>query len=146
MKNTFILSFVLLFSSCSVLQKGQNIQLEEVVLETSKTAERAYYHESPERINDLLHTKLNVSFDWEKKHLLGEATLDFKPYFHVQNSVTIDAKGFDIHQIALVGENGVKTDLKYTYNDLQITIDLDRFYNRNETYTLYINYTWESII
>jgi len=142
MKNTTILSLALLtFSSCSVLQKGHNIQLEEVVLETSKTAERAYYHESPERINDLLHTKLNVSFDWEKKHLLGEATLDFKPYFHAQNSVTIDAKGFDIHQIYLVNPNGTKTDLKYTYNDLQITIDLDRFYNRNETYTLYINYT-----
>ncbi len=142
MKNITILSLALLsFSSCSVLQKGHNIQLEEVVLKTSKTTERAYYHESPERINDLLHTKLNVSFDWEKKHLLGDATLDFKPYFHAQNSVTIDAKGFDIHQISLVSLNGTKTDLKYTYNDLQISIDLDRFYNRNETYTLYINYT-----
>ena len=142
MKNISILSIALLtFSSCSVLQKGHNIQLEEVILETSKIEERAYYHESPERINDLLHTKLNVSFDWEKKHLLGEATLDFKPYFHAQNSVTIDAKGFDIHQISLVKENGVKTDLEYKYNDLQIAVDLDRFYNRNETYTLYINYT-----
>ena len=69
MKNTAILSLALLtFSSCSVLQKGHNIQLEEVVLETSKTAERAYYHESPERINDLLHTKLNVSFDLLRIH------------------------------------------------------------------------------
>lgn len=142
MKNISILSIALLtFSSCSVVQKVHNIQLEEVLLESSKIEERAYYHESPERINDLLHTKLNVSFDWEKKHLLGEATLDFKPYFHAQNSVTIDAKGFDIHQISLVGDNGVKTDLEYKYNDLQITVDLDRFYNRNETYTLYINYT-----
>ena len=142
MKNTSILALALLtFSSCSVLQKGHNIQLDEVLIESSQIAERAYYHESPERINDLVHTKLNVSFDWEKKHLLGEATLDFKPYFHAQNSVTIDAKGFDIHQIALVNLNGTKTDLKYTYNDLQISIDLERFYNRNEIYTLYINYT-----
>ena len=142
MKNISLLSIALLsLSSCSVLQKGHNIQLEEVLLESPQVTERAYYHESPERINDLLHTKLNVSFDWDKKHLLGEATLDFKPYFHAQNSVTIDAKGFDIHQIALVGEKGTKTDLTYTYNDLQITVQLDRLYNRNETYSLYINYT-----
>ena len=94
MKNISLLSIALLsLSSCSVLQKGHNIQLEEVLLESPQVTERAYYHESPERINDLLHTKLNVSFDWDKKHLLGEATLDFKPYFHAQNSVTIDAKG-----------------------------------------------------
>jgi len=142
MKNISLLSIALLsLSSCSVLQKGHNIQLEEVLLESPQVTERAYYHESPERINDLLHTKLNVSFDWDKKHLLGEATLDFKPYFHAQNSVTIDAKGFDIHQIALMEENGVKTDLAYTYNDLQITIQLDRTYSRAEQYTLYINYT-----
>jgi len=61
MKNISILSIALLsFSSCSVLQKGHNIQLEEVLLESPQVTERAYYHESPERINDLLHTKLSV--------------------------------------------------------------------------------------
>ena len=142
MKNLTLFSLALLtLSSCSVLQKGHNIQLDDVLLESPQVTERGYYHESPERINDLLHAKLNVSFNWEKKHLLGEATLDFKPYFHAQNSVTIDAKGFDIHQIALVGENGSKTDLIYEYNDLQIIVQLDRSYSRNETYSLYINYT-----
>ncbi len=141
MKNIPIFLLGLLsISSCTVLQKS-SIQLDEVLLESPQITERAYYHESPERINDLLHTKLDVSFDWNKKHLLGEATLDFKPYFHAQNSVLIDAKGFDIHQIALVSKEGQKTDLSYSYNDLQITVQLDRTYSRNETYSLYINYT-----
>lgn len=143
MKKLSLLSILAIFlSACSIIQKNSNtIELEEIVVESPQITERAYYHESPKRINDLLHTKLDVAFDWDKKHLLGTAILDLKPYFKAQSSLTLDAKGFDIHQVALVDVNGAKTPLKYKYDNLQLFIQLDKEYTRNEKYTIFIDYT-----
>jgi len=143
MKKLSILFTISLFlNACSVIQNSSNtIQLDEVTIESPKISERAYYHESPKRVNDLTHTKLAISFDWNKKHLLGTAFLDFKPYFKAQHTLTLDAKGFDIHQIALVNKTGEKIDLEYSYDSLQIFIELNREYTRNETYTVFIDYT-----
>ena len=143
MKKIALLSIIAItLSACSVIQKNtSDVILEEVLVESTQIAQREYYHESPKRVNDLIHTKLDVAFDWNKKHLLGTAYLDLKPYFEPQNSVTLDAKGFDIHQIALVKKDGAKIDLKYTYDQKQIVIQLDREYSRKEAYTLFINYT-----
>ena len=143
MKKIALLSIIAItLSACSVIQKNtSDVILEEVIVESSQIAQREYYHESPKRVNDLIHTKLDVAFDWNKKHLLGTAYLDLKPYFEPQNSVRLDAKGFDIHQIALVKKDGAKIDLKYTYDQKQIVIQLDREYSRKEAYTLFINYT-----
>lgn len=99
------------------------------------------YQASEEKITDLIHTKLNVSFDWTKQHMFGEAELTLSPYFFNQNTVILDAKGFDIHQIAVV-QNGIKTDLTYTYPDsIQLVINLDKEYTKEEKYKLYIKYT-----
>ena len=49
--------------------------------------------------NDLLHTQLDLRFDWLRQHVLGSATLTFKPYFYPQNTLELDAKGFDIKGI-----------------------------------------------
>ena len=128
-------------SACNVLKTKQNIALNEVTIIATKNAEREFYSASPERTTDLIHTNLDVAFDWEKKHLLGKAYLDLKPYFHSQSTVTLDAKGFDIHQVALAEADGALTNLNYTYNDLKLSIQLDREYSREETYQIYIDYT-----
>ena len=68
--------------------------------------ERTYQPER-EKIHDLLHTQLHVSFDWEKRRLNGKATLELKPYFYPQTKVTLDAKNFLIHAVQLVSPEGV---------------------------------------
>ena len=143
MKKISLLSILALcLSACSVIQKSTHtVELDEIIIESPQNTERAYYHESPKRVNNLLHVRLAVSFDWNKKHLLGRAYLDFKSYFKAQNTLTLDAKGFDIRQVALVDEKDNKTDLVYSYDSLQIFIDLDREYTRDETYTIFIDYT-----
>jgi len=129
-------------SACSVIQKNStNVVLDEVTVESPTIAERPYYHEAPQRLNDLLHTKLAVSFNWEKKHLLGTALLDLKPYFNPQSILVLDAKGFDIHELALVDAKGNKTPLNYKYDRLQLTIKLGREYTREESYQIFIAYT-----
>lgn len=98
------------------------------------------YRASRTRVNDLLHTKLEVSFNWETQQLNGKATLSFRPYFYPTDSLTLDAKGFDIHEISLHSASGKKT-LKLDYDTLNIRIKLDKTYTRNEEYKVFVSYT-----
>jgi aminopeptidase N len=88
--------------------------------------------------NDIIHTKLDVRFDWTKQHLLGKAWITAKPYFYPTNSIVFDAKTFDIHKVTMEGSS---TPLKYTYANDKLTIDLGKTYNRTEKFTIYIEYT-----
>ena len=88
--------------------------------------------------NDIIHTKLDLHFDYKAQHVLGKAWITAKPYFYPQNSITLDAKNFDFGKVTL--ENSTNP-LKYTYKDNQITIDLGKTYTRNDKYTVYIEYT-----
>ncbi|HEY8402120.1 MAG TPA: M1 family metallopeptidase, partial [Cytophagaceae bacterium] len=97
------------------------------------------YQGSNTQKHDLLHTKLEVGFDWQKQYLNGTATLTIKPYFYPQNLLTLDAKGFDIHEVKLV--KPVVTDLTYTYDKRQLIINLDKTYTRNDTFLVSIKYT-----
>lgn len=101
------------------------------------TFEPEPYNESAERDNDLLHTKLDLRFDWENEEVIGKAELELKPYFYPVSSVTLDAKGFEINDIKLKGKN---TSLTYDYNDEQLVIQLDKEYTRSEKYSLLIDY------
>ncbi|MBL7815249.1 MAG: DUF3458 domain-containing protein [Saprospiraceae bacterium] len=96
------------------------------------------YRATADLANDIIHTKLDVRFDYKKQHVLAKAWITAKPYFYPQNSITLDAKNFDFHKITL---DGSSTPLKYTYKDNQVTIDLGKTYTRNDKYTVYIEYT-----
>ena len=103
---------------------------------TSDKEDITIYNESSKRTSDLIHTDLAVSFDWEKQHVLGKASLIVKPYFHSTNQLLLDAKGFDIHSIRMNGKS-----LIYDYDSLCLIIQLDREYNRDEEYVINIDYT-----
>lgn len=111
--------------------------LDELVVTASREYKLPTYNPSYTRTNDLIHTKLEVSFDFDKQHVLGKATLDLEPYFYPTKTVTLDAKGFDIHKVEL--KNG--TALTYDYKDDMLVIRLDKEYQPKEKYTLYIEYT-----
>lgn len=96
------------------------------------------YNPSERRENDLVHTRLELRFDWEKEQVLGKATLTLKPYFYPTDKVTLDAKGFEFHKIQHVDTG---QDLKYDYDGQKVTIYLGRTYTRDEKYKLYIDYT-----
>lgn len=40
---------------------------------------------------DLIHTKIEISFDWAKKRANGKATLTMRPWFYATDKVTLDA-------------------------------------------------------
>ena len=58
------------------------------------------YNASFHRKHDLLHTKLDLKFDWQKEQVLGKATLKLKPLFYDQSKLRLDAKGFEFHEFA----------------------------------------------
>jgi aminopeptidase N len=96
------------------------------------------YNPEATRYYDLLHTKLEISFDWEKQRVLGKAHLDLEPFFYPINQVVLDAKQFVIHEIKM-GLNGMS--LMHNYDGQQLTVILDRFYKKGQKINLYIDYT-----
>jgi aminopeptidase N len=101
--------------------------------------EQKKYNASAPRVNDLLHTKLEVNFNWEKSQLNGKATLTLKPYFYPVDTLVLDAKGMELKEISML--NGTEhKKLEYKYDLKQITIQLGRTYKKEETYTIFIDY------
>ncbi len=87
---------------------------------------------------DLLHTKLDLQFDWSAEAVLGKATLKLTPYFAPIESISLDAKGFEIHEVKLSNNHD---ELEHTYDGRQLTIALDREYLKDEVLEIFINYT-----
>jgi len=65
---------------------------------------RPVYHGSNTRTFDLLHTKIDAHFNWEKSQMYGKAWLTLTPYFYATDSLVLDARGMDINKLELVGE------------------------------------------
>lgn len=95
------------------------------------------YHPSYTLRNDLLHTKLDVRFDWAQQAVIGKANLTFQPVFYPVKTLELDAKNFDIKTITFADS---KQALKYDYDNLILTIDLEREYKAGEKYEIYIEY------
>ncbi len=156
-----IVSLLLVLSGCSTSQKTQsewakletvdyfsqpvpiiassNISINKVSLK-DKDKERQTYRASKKRSNDLLHTQLKVAFNWNKAELIGQAHLTLKPFYYPTNKVVLDAKGFEIKQVALIKQQDTIA-LPYRYlNKMQLHIQLDTIYTRKQPYELYIDY------
>ena len=106
---------------------------------SADTAWKKEYRETATKINNLVHTKLDVKPDFSKSYLYGKAWLTLKPHFYSTDSLTLDAKGMEFKKIALLKGNQ-QVPLKYEYDDWQLRIKLDKSYKAGESYTIYIDY------
>jgi aminopeptidase N len=160
-KTIWLLACTLVLWTCSTTQKAPKTTEEvpelvaETLLDTLEVVESAGmgedenaedisedstpkpYTPSRPRINDLLHTRLELSFDWTKEEVMGKASLKFKPYFNPSSVLELDAKGFEIKSVTVAGS---KTPLNYTYAEDKLKIQLGRAYTRNEEYGVDIEY------
>ena len=103
------------------------------------TAWKKIYRATYSKINDLVHTKLDVKFDYDKSWMYGKAWITLQPHFYNTDSLTLDAKGMEIKEIAMMKGNS-NIPLKYSYDSIQLRIQLDKSYKGNEKYTVYIDY------
>lgn len=129
-KITLILSLIFsLYFISSYAQHG----------EVADTSWKKIYRETPTRINNLVHTKLDLRPDFGKQWLYGKAWITLKPHFYPTDSLTLDAKGMELKKLALVKGNTL-TPLQYDYDDWQIRVQLGKTYRSTDTYTIYVEY------
>jgi aminopeptidase N len=107
---------------------------------TSRDSALLIYRSSFPHINDLVHTKLEVRFDYDKSYLYGKAWITLKPHFYATDSLSLDAKGMDIKEVSLVRDTR-RRPLAYNYDGSTLQIHLDKTYHSAENYTIYIDYT-----
>lgn len=129
--NKLVLGSLLLLLSVNVFSQD-----EEAAIDTNW---KKVYRSFSTKENDLVHAKLVASFNYEQSQMNGEVWLQLHPHFYATNSLTLDAKGMEIKEVALVNKNSNQR-LKYTYDGLLINIDLDKTYTAKENYTIYIKY------
>lgn len=111
-----------------------------VSAQTETSGREKVYRATHTKVTELKHTKLKVNFDYQKEQMNGEEWLTASPYFYPTNELTLDAKAMLIHEVAL-DNNGKKSPLKYEYKNDILKITLDKTYQKNQDYTVYIKYT-----
>ena len=108
-------------------------------VETENEAWRKIYRAAATKINDLVHTKLELKPDYQKAWLYGKAWLTLHPHFYPTDSLNLDAKVMTILTVDMVRGNN-KIPLRYSYDSMNLRIHLDKSYKANENFTIYIDY------
>jgi aminopeptidase N len=144
MKKTMVILLVVLMVSCMPKKQSEPITGDVELLNTDSLSiseseeikpERPVYRASETILTDLIHTRLEVSFDWKLSRMKGLAQLTAKPHFYPSDSLILDAKGMDILKVQLDGK-----DLTYTYDSSYLKIKLGRTFTRSDKYTVNISY------
>ena len=142
----FVITFLF---ACGTTKDPKTPETPEVVVTTPPEPEetvvdieddwvdpqRPVYRATETLLTDLIHTKLEVDFIWEKSQMNGVATITAKPHFYPSSTLILDAKGMDIHSVKMNGK-----DLKYKYSEDILNITLDKTYTRDDKYTVVIDY------
>ena len=147
--NLYLLFCILSFASYGKSTQTLDSLQKRVVYDSNKSD----YKPSRPLKNDILHTELHLRFDWLRQHALGSAKITFKPYFYPQNTLELDAKGFDIkgvYQLDTLNEydstqrqytkKALFDTLEYNYNKKNLIVKLRRTYSRFDTLYVLIDY------
>ncbi len=129
-----------------------SMSISPLPIDTPKTPpiKRDTYRASNDRSSDLIHSKLEVSFDWNLCRLNGKATLLLKPYFYPTNMLFLNARGMEIKSlevfdVAVAGSAkplmGKKImNAKYSYEHDSLKINLGKEFYSVSHYFVVINY------
>jgi aminopeptidase N len=119
MVRSFSFFFLVVFtlSGCAVLGPNSNTKIKTVNLDTISvrtTGPIDIYRKTNSLPFDLIHTKLDVDFDWLNSYMNGVAELTVSPHFYPQDSLVLDAVSMGIQSVEQK-INGVfeKADFKY---------------------------------
>ncbi|MCS5491528.1 M1 family metallopeptidase [Algoriphagus limi] len=114
--------------------------LRLALLAAQKEYELRAYRASSTRDFDILDTELDLSFDYQRQAVLGEATLQIKPYSKKQRELILDAKDFEVGRIYFLdGEE--ETVLNYRYDFKQLLIYLPEELSPEDTFKIRMKYT-----
>lgn len=157
--------FKIITASCLLVASNSFAQKDSAKTDANTPPKKELYRASNQLVCDLVHTKLEVGFDFAKSQLKGKATIDLKPHFYPTKMCYLDARGFDIKSVKLfqvvtsaavntpsvkgkpgtpVAKKSVEkiTELPSTfkYENDSIKIDLGREFKSNENFQVQIEY------
>ena len=135
-KCCYLILTAFIFTACG---KIHFIEFEPIYVHANKAGAKVYHASYTQQI-DILHTDLDVSFNWDSAFVYGEAKITAQPYFYATDSIVLDAKGFKIHQIQQQINSNWQEAI-FTYQDNKISIRLDRTYQANQHFIVKIKYT-----
>ncbi|TNE56065.1 MAG: hypothetical protein EP338_00430 [Bacteroidetes bacterium] len=153
MKNSWLLILpgCLFLTACGTTKEGSKGNEEKEIvseimwneLETAPDTmevmrdltKRKLFHASETIVTDLIHTKLEVRFNWNQSQLIGRETLTAKAHFYPTDSLILDAKGMEIKSVTKD-----HSPLNYKYDGAFLRIHLGKNYTRHENYQLVIDY------
>jgi aminopeptidase N len=146
----FFYAWVLLCSSaiffgCKPTQSiqgvgGENVENSSVVLEELGRIEAPQvYRASSTRAVDILHTELDLEFDWQQQRVIGKALIRLTPYFYPQKIIALDAQDFELGRVGRL-HKGQLEPLSYRYDEQELQIYLAEELVPGDTVTLEINY------
>lgn len=132
--------------------------LSETGFSDSLKTRAAQYRASATKVHDLLHTKLDVKFNWDKSQLSGKAEITGTPHFYPSSQLFLDARGMDIQSVEVIDlypkkreaskSNSThseaiaaqKLNASYSYANDSIKINLGREFQAGEKYMVKVNY------
>jgi aminopeptidase N len=136
----------------------ETVQLDTLSVIAKPRPERDIYRASNTRMNDIIHTKLEVNFDWKLSRMNGKATLSVKPYFYETNTLYLNARGMELKSVQVfeneasdiqkrAGNQPLQTRgsalmaaSSFVYENDSIKINLGKTFKANETYFVLIDY------
>ncbi|MES2680022.1 MAG: M1 family aminopeptidase [Bacteroidota bacterium] len=136
------------------------VKPDTVVPVREEPVKREIYRASAPISNDLIHTELEVAFDWDKSQLIGRASMQLKPHFYPTSKLYLNARGMDIKNVEVYEEASVteKTQVgkktkeevvevwnaflasSFKYENDSIKINLGRTFTRKENYFVVVDY------
>jgi aminopeptidase N len=144
-KFCFIVFVSAIIYGCSTSKKNVKtpVTINSASSDTIEKLELLDTHQSATRKIDILHTKLEVSFDWENLLLYGNALIQLKPYFYPIKEITLDARDQEIKSVTLL--TSTKKPLVFTNNKTHLTIELDKEYRSVDTLVIIIDYVAKGV-
>jgi aminopeptidase N len=149
----------LICCSNSFAQKAQTETSDTSKKEVNTPPKKEVYRASNAIVCDLIHTKLEVNFDWANAHLIGKATINLKPHFYPTRMCYLNARGMDLKSVKLFQlsttevsemvkgkpskkavEKIVALSSTFKYENDSIKIDLGREFKWNENFQVQIEY------
>lgn len=135
------------------------ILLDTIQVLAEETPKKKIYRATETKLSDIIHTKLWVSFDWQKSQMTGKAEILVKPYFYPTNMLYLNARGMEIKSVKgtalvykpIIVKKGQKVseedsytklplNVKYVYSNDSIRIDLGKVMSNEQKYTIEIEY------
>lgn len=129
---------ITIFQSCapkkSIVQT-QQIDLLDTIIINSDHPLPGYKPTTP-LVWDLIHTNLDLSFDYKNQEVIGLATITLSPHFYTQKTISLDAKWMEIKSVKTIELQAIN----FEYVDNKLKVELPREYGKNDTLKLIIDY------